>query len=310
MNLSQELSRHHELHIIHGGRKNALSTKVVNHFPDDFKKNNVSTYIPKLEIDSSISKSDYTLSGSSLERGSYTEERRRLLVEDASIVVISDGNRGVRELYHISKKSGKKIIPLLFGVEDNNFLVEEYKYLENKIKKTNSSELLQIFRGITNLYYSPEEVSKSVVKILKSYLDNKIQQNVFVTIPLINEAQDKFRDIKGAIEQVAAEYKFKLIIVVDTDGEKPIIENIIEGMDDSIMIISILDYNRPNIYFETGYMKSQGKPVIMCCNSDEFKNVAFDAKSFELLVWNGIEGLKDSLRKRIKNLINNKLIYP
>ena len=67
-------------------------------------------------------------------------------------------------------------------------------------------------------------------------------------------------------------------------------------------MISILDGNRPNIYFETGYMKGRQKPVVMCCHVDHFENVAFDTKAYKIEVWGSLEELKRKLRARFSKL--------
>ncbi len=308
-NLGKELSACKDIEILHGGRTQAISSSVVNSLSKSFIDEALLTYLPKTEIDNTYTTDEYLKLGSVFEKGSYAEERREHLVNDADIVIATDGNRGVREMFKLAKLRGKKLIPLCFGIEDDNYLVSEAKNFGEKINETKDSKLIRNWRIINSLSSKPSEVAKSIVYVLKSYLSGQIREKIFVTLPLIPEAEARMDDVRGAIKTVATEYKFEDVIVVDTDGEKPLIEDILLEMDKAVAIISILDFNRPNIYFESGYMKGQGKPVILCCHESDFANVAFDTKAFEIIVWKSVEGLKKSLRARLNILLSKKILF-
>jgi len=307
-NLGKELSKCEQTEILHGGRVQAISSIVARNLSKSFVDESLLTYIPKTEIDDTFSTDEYLKLGSVFEKGSYAEERREHLVSDADIVIAADGNRGVREMFKLAKLKGKKLIPLCFGIEDDNYLVSQHKAFSEKIDETKDSELIKNWRIANNLSSKPNDVAKSIVYILESYLEGRIKEKIFVTLPLIPEAEARMDDIRGAIKIVADEFKFEDVIIVDTDGEKPLIEDILLEMDKAVAIISILDFNRPNIYFESGYMKGQGKPVILCCHETDFTNVAFDTKAFEIIVWKSVESLKKSLRSRLSLLINKKIL--
>lgn len=301
-----KLSSIPDVKIITGGRKRALSSIIISHMEKKFREKNVYTYIPKLEIDKSNKKSEYVRHGILLERGSYTEDRRLAMVNDADIVVIGDGNRGVSDMYAISKRMNKRILPISFGVEDNNFVSNEGKVFESELHSVSNKELVDIYKATKNLMAKPETVAASFCELLNAIIDKRLMREVFVALPMTKESASEMDDLKAAILRVGAHYGFRPVIIADTDGQKPIIEEIVVGIERSCLAISVFDYNRPNIYFEAGYAKGLMKPVILCSNEKYFSEVAFDTKAYEIVVWKSYAEFERKLMGKIEKLIEGK----
>ena len=300
--LAAEISQLNDVVIIHGGRTSAISTKIVEKMPEKFIDDSVHTYLPKLDLDKSHSSAEYSEHGKVFEKGSYTEERRDYIVDDADIILFSDGNRGVRDIYSRAKVKNKRIIPIQFGVEDNNYLVNECATFQAKIKASGNINLNNDWLTCANIRSSEVDFARGIVRLLRAYLSGEIRQNIFLSLPLTTELKAQMEDIIHAVKEVSNEFGHNCFISIDDDGEKPIIDEIMDGMDASVILISILDGNRPNIYFETGYMKGRQKPVVMCCHVDHFENVAFDTKAYKIEVWGSLEELKRKLRARFSKL--------
>ena len=56
---------------------------------------------------------------------------------------------------------------------------------------------------------------------------------------------------------------------------------------------------RGGVYYEAGFAKGLGIPVIFCCRKDSIKKVHFDTRQYNHIVWNQPSDLRDSLAKRI-----------
>ena len=68
----------------------------------------------------------------------------------------------------------------------------------------------------------------------------------------------------------------------------------------------IADYtgNRPNVYYEAGYAKGLGIPVIMLIPKsdleDKDKRPHFDIAQYNFIAYDGLDDLKQRLRQRLR----------
>jgi nucleoside 2-deoxyribosyltransferase len=88
-------------------------------------------------------------------------------------------------------------------------------------------------------------------------------------------------------------------------SNKPIIDDIIQAVQSSYIIISDLTDNNPNVFYETGYCHAIGKKVILITQDS---NVPFDLKSIRHIKYDytprGMKYLEDNLKKTVENIMN------
>ena len=62
---------------------------------------------------------------------------------------------------------------------------------------------------------------------------------------------------------------------------------------------------RGGVYYEAGFAQGLGVPVIFCCREDAIKEVHFDTRQYNHIVWKEPTDLRDALAKRISAVIGD-----
>jgi nucleoside 2-deoxyribosyltransferase len=63
------------------------------------------------------------------------------------------------------------------------------------------------------------------------------------------------------------------------------------------------DKARGGVYFEAGFARGQGIPVVWTCRKDSLESVHFDTRQFNHIVWESVEDLYTQLKNRIEAVI-------
>ena len=114
------------------------------------------------------------------------------------------------------------------------------------------------------------------------------------------------------------------LIPVWEDGIKPALERAqfcayrvdadpknIDRIDAKIMmeiknsrfIVADVTGQRQGVYFEAGYAMGLGLPVIWSVREDDLKNVHFDTRQYNHIVWNTADDLQEQLYNRVSAVI-------
>ena len=68
-------------------------------------------------------------------------------------------------------------------------------------------------------------------------------------------------------------------------------------------MVADVTYQRQNVYYEAGFAHGLNRAIIWICRKDDFKNVHFDTKQYNHIIWENAEDLKKQLIRRIKATI-------
>ena len=60
---------------------------------------------------------------------------------------------------------------------------------------------------------------------------------------------------------------------------------------------------RSGVYFEAGFGMGLGKPVVWTCRRDWIKNLHFDTRQFNHILWDDVTDLREKLRNRVNGVI-------
>lgn len=76
------------------------------------------------------------------------------------------------------------------------------------------------------------------------------------------------------------------------------------GIRDAEFTVADFTGNRGGVYYEAGFARGLGRPVIYCCQESEMEKVHFDTKIISHVTW------KDSaeLRKKLADRINATIL--
>jgi len=80
---------------------------------------------------------------------------------------------------------------------------------------------------------------------------------------------------------------------------------IMTEIKNSRFLVADVTGQRQGVYFEAGYALGLGLPVIWSCRKDDFKNVHFDTRQYNHIVWEKPEELKEELYNFICVIVGN-----
>jgi nucleoside 2-deoxyribosyltransferase len=78
---------------------------------------------------------------------------------------------------------------------------------------------------------------------------------------------------------------------------------IITEIKNSQFLVADVTKQRPGVYFETGYAIGLGLPVFWCVRSDDLKNVHFDTRQYNHIVWADEKYLAEQLQLFVTAII-------
>ena len=85
---------------------------------------------------------------------------------------------------------------------------------------------------------------------------------------------------------------------------------IIAEIKRSGLVVADFTEHRPNVYFEAGFARGLGLPVIWTCHEDHISAAHFDTRQFNHIVWKDPDDLQERLRLRILATIPTATVAP
>lgn len=82
-----------------------------------------------------------------------------------------------------------------------------------------------------------------------------------------------------------------------------ITDEIIAAIRDAEFVIADFTGNRGGVYYEAGFARGLGRPVIHCCKDTDFDDRHFDTKLINHIKWSDPADLREKLANRIKATI-------
>ena len=130
----------------------------------------------------------------------------------------------------------------------------------------------------------------------------------FVIMPF----DEEFNDVYGSfIKPVLESAGFKVDRADDIESQQNIIKDILQGINNSDLIIADLTGGNPNVFYELGLAHAFRKPVILATQSIE--DVPFDLRSYRLLEYSThfvkIENAREKLTNYANGFLKKKLPY-
>lgn len=163
-------------------------------------------------------------------------------------------------------------------------------------------DLEEILSGIKKekIKFIPSKQKIPKLQIKKGAIDENL---CFVLMPF----DEKFASIyDSVIKKVVESFKMECTRADEIFGTRPIIEDIIEHIKKSRILIADLTRRNPNVFYELGLAHAIGKEVILILQ--DLKDVPFDLKHYRCIVYEdsvaGAEKLKEGLMNTLKNTIS------
>jgi len=165
--------------------------------------------------------------------------------------------------------------------------------------------MLQARRMIDNFSGPSGETTSSLTGDGWSHVDQLRKSNVeslkvFVAMSFAADVSAAFTDaIKPAVEACG----YRPLRIDNKDYLGGIFDEIVAEVRESRFVVADLTGQRQGVYYEAGYALGLGLPVVLTCRKDDLKNVHFDAKHMNILVWKNPLKLVKPLQDRIRAVI-------
>lgn len=119
-----------------------------------------------------------------------------------------------------------------------------------------------------------------------------ISDQVFVAMSFADELKSAWKD---AISPALSKANFRPYRVDAEPHIDRIDTKIITEIKNSRFLVADVTQQRPGVYFEAGYALGIGLPVFWCVRADDLKNVHFDTRQYNHIVWENEQQLADQL---------------
>jgi guanylate kinase len=170
-----------------------------------------------------------------------------------------------------------------------------YAELAYTLSKLRSKYKIEIFE-------SKQDQKESMVNCFNDLRKKTVRHDqCFVLMPFNDELKPVFEDhIRPTMEKLG----FKCFRADGIFSNKPIMDDVIESVKGSYLIISDLTSANPNVFYETGYCHALGKKVILMTQSSD---VPFDIKNLRHIKYDytprGTKKLEEDLIETVKCII-------
>lgn len=169
------------------------------------------------------------------------------------------------------------------------------------ISQLESEGLLKIYSG----EHFPKKVSLTVAgwnRVAEFERVNEDASNqAFVAMWFDTEVTDAY---DKAISIAISKAGYDPVRIDRLNHNNKICDEIIVEIKKSKFVIADFTGDRGGVYFEAGYAMGLGKPVIWTCREDHLKNVHFDTRQYNHIVWQTEDELREKLYNRIKATIS------
>ncbi len=153
--------------------------------------------------------------------------------------------------------------------------------------------------SITKFFFITPEGWERIKELRKRLPGEKTQ--IFVAMWFSPEVDETFAAIRDTIEM---EGQLKAYRIDKQEYNNNICDEMFAEIQRSSALIADYTGNRPNVYFEAGYAKGLGIPVIMLISKSDFedkdKKPHFDIAQYNFIIYDGLDDLKQHLRQRLR----------
>lgn len=132
-------------------------------------------------------------------------------------------------------------------------------------------------------------------------------RNVFIAMAFTNQNRDPIpNDTREAIKATLRALDWNPIVVDEVQHNDGIMDKVVASINESRFVIAELTYQKTGVYYEAGYAKGRGLPVIHVVRRADLNNCHFDVRHLSLIVWDEVSDLTEKLKDRIRATIESR----
>lgn len=184
--------------------------------------------------------------------------------------------------------------------------LNEVVYLSNYCEQNGWLRKPSVYGGYRSLVYSFTLMPSGYVRLSELAAKNQHSDRAFVAMWFDVSMNSAFEDgIKPALEQCG----YKPIRIDREDHNNKIDDQIIAEIKKARFLVADFTQGvsgaRGGVYYEAGFAHGSNIPVIFTCRSNVLKEVHFDTRQYNHIVWETPKELKDALALRIAATIGD-----
>lgn len=185
--------------------------------------------------------------------------------------------------YQLFAENDSELFFIATIMESKNFLD-----IDIKLSGNNKSHLAGQFSIAENGWIEIENLIK-----------NKYSKQAFIAMWFDPSMDSAFKSIERALNDLG----LSVMRIDRKQHNNEISGEILTEINNSNIIIADVTKQRNGVYFEAGYAMGQKKKVIWCCREDDLKNVHFDTRQYNHVVWKNEEDLYLKMKDRVLGTI-------
>ncbi|MCX6584057.1 MAG: hypothetical protein NT166_28110 [Candidatus Aminicenantes bacterium] len=189
--------------------------------------------------------------------------------------------------------------------ENQRFSMQDYPVIYAKSKDDicrcftigRELEYLNVSQSIMSgvfTYSFKAEAWKRIKELKEKSINSK---QIFVALAFVDDIKNGYMEGIRPLEKETG-YNFKCLAFEPHNENIPL--KIITEIRKSGLLVADLTYNKQNVYFEAGYAKGLGIPVIWTCRDSDSGNIHSDVSQYHILKWKDYNDLKENLKVRIE----------
>ncbi|SDW64703.1 Nucleoside 2-deoxyribosyltransferase [Hydrobacter penzbergensis] len=274
-----------------------------------YKSETFKNQLAKEEILSSVVKSNISfdngeISFKIISKSQYGRCQVIFNYDDAPMILVGlNVNNG---LYGITKynRSNNNFEPLsITGMQETFQSKQEYAF---KIKVYGS--IIELFVNDVLVSTAYEQLNQSQITFFFSSTDEIMVRDIristkkpkaFIVMQFTEEYNQLYNEV---IKPVVEEFGFECERADEAHTTNPILQDIIQSIRQSSVIIADITPNNPNVFYEVGYAHATSKPTILLCDRKRDK-LPFDISGFRTLFYDNTIAGKTAVEKRLKKYL-------
>lgn len=131
-------------------------------------------------------------------------------------------------------------------------------------------------------------------------------QKAFVAMWFSDEVKSAYSE---GIEPAIRKCGYDAIRIDLKEHADSVIDQIVAEIKESRFVVADFTAHRNGVYYEAGFARGLGLDVIWCCRQDHLKDLHFDIRGFNVIVWSKPEELRAKLDARIRAVVGRGPLY-
>ena len=178
---------------------------------------------------------------------------------------------------------------------------DEFRYLLRSLIERGLVRRIDGSSDLTDSFLFKFEITAGGWSFLDEHArPSVISDQVFVAMSFAPELKPAW---EGGIKTAVTRAGFRPYRVDAEPHIERIDMRIITEIRNSRFLVADVTLQRPGVYFEAGYALGLGIPVFWCVRNDDLKNVHFDTRQYNHIVWENEQHLAEQLHTFVTAII-------